>query len=474
LSKQSFSAFRERYMNRKVDVGTKDKPKQKNLGDWWLDQELRRQFDRVTFSPGRETPDAYNLWRGFACESVPGDCSLFLDHLRQNVCGGREEQYDYLIKWMARAVQTPDTPGFSAIVMRGGQGTGKSIVAKTFGSLFGRHYMQVTDPKHLVGSFNAHLRDCVVLFGDEAFSSNDPKHTSILKMLVTEELITVEAKGVDAEAAPNYVHLLMASNDPKVINAAGDDRRFFVLDVGDAHKGDHAYFGAMQAQLDNGGREALLYHLRTLDLSGFNVRLVPKTDALRDQQARSLRGLDAIMFGWLAGGTLPIGEKKPYPKPGRVSRDEPRHLVRLYEKPLRDVVNELLKQRQEKPIGVKDLVEFFRDRLGFRRAESNGGPPYYSLPSLSLCRQHWDAKVSKVNWSQFAAESDDIDVGHEAHVYDLYTENDYAAYGYKSSDDDLAWDDDWGPPPTYESSTAKASDRGNDLTGWRIDGEGTF
>jgi H+/Cl- antiporter ClcA len=56
---------------------------------------------------------------------------------------------------MARSVQRPDSPGYSAIVFRGGQGTGKSFVAKTLGSLFGRHFMQVTDPKHLVGSFNA-------------------------------------------------------------------------------------------------------------------------------------------------------------------------------------------------------------------------------------------------------------------------------------------------------------------------------
>ena len=323
LTKQSFGHFKDGYMNRKVDIGTKDKPRQMNLGDWWLNNQLRRQYRRLTFAPGRETPDAYNLWQGFACEAQPGDCTLFLDHLRQNVCGGVEERFDYLIKWMARAVQTPATPGYAAVVMRGGQGTGKSIVAKTFGSLFGRHFMQVTDPKHLVGSFNAHLRDCVVLFGDEAFYAGDKKHASILKMLVTEESLMVEAKGVDAETSPNYVHLLLASNDEWVVPAEKGDRRYFVLDVSDARKEDHVYFRAIHDQMNNGGREALLYYLNTFDLTGFHVRRVPKTDALRDQQARSLRGLEAIVFGWLSSGVLPFGDKMPYPKVGRRNRRDP-------------------------------------------------------------------------------------------------------------------------------------------------------
>jgi hypothetical protein len=53
----------------------------------------------------------------------------------------------------------------------------------------------------------------VLLFGDEAFYAGDKKHESILKMLITEEMITIEAKGVDAEVSGNCIHLMMASND---------------------------------------------------------------------------------------------------------------------------------------------------------------------------------------------------------------------------------------------------------------------
>jgi hypothetical protein len=97
-------------------------------------------------------------------------------------------------------------------------------LAAGFGSLWGRHFVTVSDAKHLVGAFNAHLRDCVVLFGDEAFFAGDKKHESVLKTLITEESVVIEAKGVDAEVYPNYVHLILASNADWVVPAGHAER----------------------------------------------------------------------------------------------------------------------------------------------------------------------------------------------------------------------------------------------------------
>ena len=291
LTRSTFEDIRNRYMHQLKRCGTNPNTGDvilKPMGQWWLGHEKRRQYNSLIFSPGKEVPGAYNLWRGFACEARPGSCELFLSHLRDVLCRGEEELYSYLLGWMANTVQNLDSPGFSAVVFRGGMGTGKSIVAKIFGSLFGRHYMSVTDPKHLVGNFNHHLRDVILLFGEEAFYAGDKKHESILKTLITEETITIEKKGVDAETCPNYVHLMMASNEQWVVPARVDDRRFFVLDVSDQHKEDHRYFSAMMDQMNTGGREALLHTLLNHDLRKFNVRQVPKTGALQEQKLHSL------------------------------------------------------------------------------------------------------------------------------------------------------------------------------------------
>lgn len=290
LTKQSFEDFRNRHMNRYVVVGQdKDgKDVKAPAGKWWLAHPGRRQYERVIFLPGQEVKGVYNMWKGFACTARPGDCELYLRHLFDNICGGNQEHYEFLLGWMARVVQHPATTGECTIVLRGGRGSGKGFFVKEFGKLFGRHFLQVANSNHLVGQFNSHLRDVVVLFADEAFFAGDKKHESVLKTIVTEDTLPIEAKGVDLEVAPNYIHLIMASNDDHVVPAGGDERRFFVLDVGSEQQQNVSYFKKISAQMDNGGREALLQYLMTYDLSGFEVRNVPKTAALREQQKRTL------------------------------------------------------------------------------------------------------------------------------------------------------------------------------------------
>jgi hypothetical protein len=147
----------------------------------------------------------------------------------------------------------------------------------------------------LTGAFNAHLRDVVLLFGDEAFFAGDKRHESVLKTLITEDTMVVEGKGVDAESALNYVHLGLASNETWVVPAGLDERRFFVLEVGDDQKQNTAYFKNLQADLDDGGHENLLHFLLSYDLTEFEVRKVPQTKALQDQKILSM-GADLQWF----------------------------------------------------------------------------------------------------------------------------------------------------------------------------------
>lgn len=330
MTRQSFEDFRNAHRNEKVEIGRRDgQSTYKKLGDWWIDHPMRRQYNTIIFAPGREVDGAYNLWRGFNYEPRPGDQhQRFLDHLRHNICGGHEEHYRYLIRWMARAVQQPDSPGEVAVVLRGKRGTGKSFAAKKFGALFGRHFMHVSNSTHLVGNFNAHLRDCIVLFGDEAFYAGDKKHESVLKTLITEEYITIESKGVDAETAPNYAHVLLASNDDWVVPAGAEERRFFVLDVGEGQKQKTAYFAAIDADLQAGGYGNLLHHLRTMDLSDFEVRKAPKTEALRDQKRHSLHPYEKVLLEILQQGVTPDPDYMKKSIPAAISAETFAELVR--------------------------------------------------------------------------------------------------------------------------------------------------
>jgi hypothetical protein len=210
------------------------------------------------------------------------------EHLRTIVCGGDETYFSYLTGWMARAVQHPADQGEVAIVLRGGKGVGKGILGHALRKIFGQHGMYISQSKHLVGAFNAHLRDCVLLFADEAFFAGDKPAEGTLKALITEETLTIEAKGQNVILSKNHLHTIMASNEKWVIPASLDERRFFVLNVPNVRQGDLAYFKSIIKELESGGYAAMLHELLNYDISNFDVRRVPATAALDEQKKLSL------------------------------------------------------------------------------------------------------------------------------------------------------------------------------------------
>ena len=408
ISKQSFEDFRNRYMNQRVQVGTtKDgQPVYKPAGVWWLAHPMRRQYTSLIFAPGQVVEDAYNLWQGFSCEAIPGDRhEPYLAHIKNNICSGSEAHYRYLIGWLARAVQRPGEQGEVAVVLRGGRGTGKGTFINVFGSLWGRHFMQVSSAAHLVGQFNAHLRDCAVLFADEAFFAGDKQHESVLKTLITEDTKLTEAKGVDAEVAPNYIHLLMASNSDWVVPAGADERRFYVLDVAEDEKQNTRYFGQIRKAMSEGGRESLLHFLLNYDLTGFDVWAVPQTDALRDQKMHSMASEEAWWFERLMDGrvtstcndwsqSLPkdrlMGDYLRYTEAQRINRRlSPTMLGKFLTRVMPD----------DYPRGIQRMAEVERDDGRGGSVLTRERVYFYDLPTLVDCRTEWDRRYGgPYNW----------------------------------------------------------------------------
>lgn len=407
LTRQSFDDLRNRYMNTLVQIGTdaKGNPIMKPKGKFWLEHPQRRQFETITFSPGKEAPGSYNMWKGFAVPSKPGDCSLFLTHVKDNVCSGDEEIYQYLIKWVARAVQKPDSPGEVAVVLRGGRGTGKSIFAKMVGRLFGRHFMHVSNANHLIGQFNSHLRDVVFLFADEAFYAGDKRHASTLKTLITEDTITIEAKGVDAETSPNYVHLVLASNDRHVIPAGGDERRFLVLEVGKAQQQNATYFAALTKQMEEeGGLEALLHHLMTVDLSGFQVRDVPKTDALQEQKLLSLSPEEEWWYQKLLEGRL-IQSHEGWER--EIRKDELVNDYVYYAERFRvsyrgngTALGRFLRQVCPRITDIQKMAAWEETSADGWTKKVQRRAYFYQLPDLATARAKWDELYGAEKWDR--------------------------------------------------------------------------
>jgi hypothetical protein len=162
-----------------------------------------------------------------------------------NICNGDEKHFRWVWGYLADMVQRPRQRPGTALVLRGKQGAGKSKLGEVIGRLFPEHYFQVDDPRYVTGNFNAHMATCLLLQADEAVWAGDKAAEGRLKGLITAHMQQIEAKGVDPIRLPNYMRVIMTSNEDWVVPAGKEERRFCVLDVSDRCAQNYYYFREM-------------------------------------------------------------------------------------------------------------------------------------------------------------------------------------------------------------------------------------
>ena len=285
-----------------------DKPKNKiGIIDYWWRSPSRKSYDGVVFSPGKDIPNYYNLWKGFKVREKQGDWTLFREHIQNVIADGDDAIFQWVIAWMARIIQDPggERPGTS-IVLRGEQGTGKGTFVDYFGQLFGLHYLGIAHASQVVGRFNHHLKDKVLVFVDEGFWAGDKQAEGIIKNLVTEPTLTIEQKGKDIVSVKNNVNLIIASNSDWVVPAGPKERRFMVVDVPNHVIQNRTYFRQLREEMEHGGLEAMLFDLKRWDYSDVDLGTIPRTKALSEQQYNSLDNVEKFWFERLNEGALSI------------------------------------------------------------------------------------------------------------------------------------------------------------------------
>jgi len=307
ITLSSKSDFLSWYANRFISIeDVEGKVKRVNAGTYWFNSIKRKQYNGFVMDTEQKEIDGYfNLWRGFAFEPKQGNCSLYYDHLFKNVAQGNSTISDYILDWMADAIQNPMNLTGICIVLQGAPGVGKSFFINQFTKLYGSHSLQITNAKHITGNFNGHLKDCLLLFADEAFFAGDKKHEDILKTLITEPLIMIEYKGKDAFQFRNCCRVMMASNKDWVVPLSMDDRRFFITRVGDENRKDRKYFKTIADQMKSGGYEALLYDLLNRNISKIDISNFPMTEAINSNKLKSLNSIGVWVFDMLCSERLP-------------------------------------------------------------------------------------------------------------------------------------------------------------------------
>jgi len=309
LNLMSADSFRTFFCNQDLKIGTKTFP----LGAAWVVSKQRRQYDTVIIDPTKPevTPEGnLNLWRGFGVPTdKPGNWYSIQDHIFNVLADRDNKAFEYILRWTAWSIQNPGRMPEVALVFRGGKGAGKGFFANAVAKTFGEHALHIFSQSHLTGNFNGHLRSCLLLYVDEAFWAGDKKGESVLKGLITENVLMIEQKGIDAVQWKNRLHIIMTANSAWVVPASADERRFAVFNANDYYVKRPMervpYFNHLYHEMGNGGLPAMLYDLKNWDLKDWHPRQVYETEALFQQKRQSMGPIEQWFDVLLDDGALP-------------------------------------------------------------------------------------------------------------------------------------------------------------------------
>ena len=261
-------------------------------------------MENVGFDPTESDPNILcNLWDGWPTEPREGKCTALLG-LLQYLCSNEpnaNEVYQWMLDWLAYPIQHPGAKMQSAIVMHGGQGTGKNLFFEHYMEIFGL-YAIVLDQTALEDRFNADwAQKKLFILADEVLARQDMYSIkNRLKGFVTGKQIRVNPKNVTAHEETNHMNIVFLSNEKMPIVLEDDDRRHCVIWV--PPKQEDAFYQAVKEECRNGGVAALHHYLLNRDLGDFQPwTRPPMTQSKQDLIQLSLGSEERFFNEWQAG-----------------------------------------------------------------------------------------------------------------------------------------------------------------------------
>jgi hypothetical protein len=186
-------------------------------------------------------------------------------------------------------------PG-TAPLLHGKQGIGKStMVTQWLKPIYARHFFEATSLDTMLGTFNSHLANAMLVFGNEAIWGGDVRMEGRLKSLITDPISEVTQKFHDTIQVSNHKRWIFASNADHPIPVGNSNRRFAVYEVSDNKRGDYQFWNQLSTLKTDGGVAGLMFDLLNEPLAGFHPERDLPTDGIAPYKLRS----DSPLIQWL-------------------------------------------------------------------------------------------------------------------------------------------------------------------------------
>lgn len=212
----------------------------------------------------------------------------FLNHVKEIIANGNEEMYEYILNWYAYILQNPEGKTETCLVLPGEQGCGKNVFTDVLCNLMKRYSnSNLTRIEDVVGRFNTAIENMKLVVCNEMSScvENTNKHlnSDALKSVITEKVIDINQKCMPVRTVQNVCNLIILSNHSVPVKIERGDRRYVVVDeVNDKYKGNFEHFEKLCGSFDDVFYDNIYTFFMKRDLSSFNPRVIPRTEARDD------------------------------------------------------------------------------------------------------------------------------------------------------------------------------------------------
>jgi len=263
-------------------------------------QVCRPRQERLILEDGRLI---LNSWLPSDVVPVKGDAGVFFDHLAYLI--PKDQELKCLIDVLAYIVQRPEGLMGYMTLIKGQQGTGKSVLGGVLTSILGELNVRPIGSDDLKDKWAGWLENKVLIIIEELMMPGRLEAMNSLKTKITDLRVSIERKGLDSYVVDNVAKFVAFTNEDGSACIKEGDRRVFYLDS-PATPRPKQYYEMLHTWItENIGviYQALLDH----DLSNFSpMDHAPMTDAKRQLIEDSRPALDATILEMIQDGLPPF------------------------------------------------------------------------------------------------------------------------------------------------------------------------
>ncbi|KAA6378906.1 MAG: hypothetical protein EZS28_025567, partial [Streblomastix strix] len=156
----------------------------------------------------------------------------------------------------------------------------------------------ITDIDDFVGKFNTAIENKMLAIANETknFGESRMSNMDALKSINTESSFVINEKYVSKHEVENVMNIIIVTNNIFPLKIENIDRRYVVCMCNSVHRGDLAYFTNLCNSFDEDFYSNLFTFFMTRDISQFNPRNIPMTQAKKDIIKASISQVDDVII----------------------------------------------------------------------------------------------------------------------------------------------------------------------------------